>query len=311
MRTGKVRRQPLTNISVRYAVSAFNMSYDSIVDDEPYLCAKAGEARERRAAILTSSLVAEDVDFRTALSSALAEANVPTLQMLCVQLTGDERWLEPPFTPTRSRGVDDNDSGGLAPAVQDEIRTGAYEAILAWRAGRPVAIPRPTAAQLIEMMSVSTGEPIPDAYGPMMADRFDAFTGFASTPVKHPVPQGFSVLIVGAGMSGIAAAVKLREAGVPFIIVEKGDDVGGVWRQNRYPACGVDTPSHLYSYTFAQGDWEHYFGKKPEIDGYFRDVAVNFGIFDDIQFNTEVVAARYDETGTAVGHRSAARRRND
>ena len=159
----------------------------------------------------------------------------------------------------------------------------------------PVAIPRPTAAQLIRMMSVSTGEPIPDAYGPMMADRFDAFTGFASTPVKHGVPQGFSVLIVGAGMSGIAAAVKLKEAGVPFIIVEKGDDVGGVWRQNRYPACGVDTPSHLYSYTFAQGDWEHYFGKKPEIDGYFRDVAVNFGIFDDIQFNTEVVAARYDE----------------
>jgi len=244
---------------------------------------------------LTSSLVAEDIDFRTALSSALAEANVPTLQMLCLQLTGDERWLEPPFTPTRSRGVDDNDSGGLAPAIQDEIRAGAYEAILAWRAGRPVAIPRPTAAQLIRMMSVSTGEPIPDAYGPMMADRFDAFTGFASTPVKHVVPQGFTVLIVGAGMSGIAAAVKLKEAGVPFIIVEKGDDVGGVWRQNRYPACGVDTPSHLYSYTFAQGDWEHYFGKKPEIDGYFRDVAVNFGIFDDIQFNTEVVAARYDE----------------
>ena len=55
----------------------------------------------------------EGAEFETALRAALAEANVPTLQMLCVQLTGDERWLESPYTPTRCRGVDDNDSGGL------------------------------------------------------------------------------------------------------------------------------------------------------------------------------------------------------
>ena len=236
-----------------------------------------------------------DDEFRSALGAALAVANVPTLQMLCVQLTGDERWLRPPYTPTRSKGVDDNDSGGLALEVQDEIRAAAYEAIVAWRDGQPVALPRPTAEQLIRMMSVSTGESIPDAYGPMMADRFEAFTGFATTPVTHEIPAGFSVLIVGAGMSGIAAAVKLGEAGIPFVIVEKGGEVGGVWRQNRYPSCGVDTPSHLYSYTFAQGDWEHYFAKKPDIEGYFRKVAKQFGFYDDIQFNTEVVATRYDE----------------
>jgi 4-hydroxyacetophenone monooxygenase len=246
--------------------------------------------------VVGSVAQAKNVEFEAGLRAALAEANVPTLQMLCVQLTGNERWLQSPYTPTRSRGIDDNDSGGLSAELQDEIRAGAYEAILAWRNGLPMAIPHPSPDQLIRMMSVSTGEPIPADYGPMMADRFDSFTGRTATPVTHPVPDGFSVLIVGAGMSGIAAAVRLKQAGVPFVIVEKGEEVGGVWRQNRYPACGVDTASHLYSYTFAQGDWEHYFGKKSEIENYFRGVAQKFGIYDDIRFNTEVVATRYDET---------------
>lgn len=245
----------------------------------------------------TSSYVeVEDVDFEANLRTAIAEANVPTLQMLCVQLTGDASWLEEPYRPTRSKGVDDNDSGGLPEDVQERIREAAIDAILRWRAGEPVAIPHPTAAQLIRMMSVSTGEPIPEAYGPMMADRFNAFLGARPAPPVANVPPGFHVLIVGAGMSGIAAGVRLKEAGIPFTIVEKGDDVGGVWHQNRYPACGVDTPSHLYSYTFAQGDWEHWFGKKEEIVDYFRNVAKKFGIYEHIQFGTEVVTARYDET---------------
>ena len=59
-------------------------------------------------------------DFETSLRAALAEANVPTLQVLTIQLTGDERWIQPPFTPTRCRGIDENDSGGLSEELQDE-----------------------------------------------------------------------------------------------------------------------------------------------------------------------------------------------
>ena len=243
-----------------------------------------------------SSSEFQNAEFEAELQAALADANVPTLQMLCVQLTGDERWLDAPYRPTRSRGVDDNDTGGLPAKLQNDIREAARDAIMKWRAGEPVAILHPSAQQLTRMMSVSTGEPIPDAYGPMMADRFNAFLGARPAPAARNVPDGFRVLIVGAGMSGIAAGVRLKEAGIPFTIVEKGEDVGGVWHQNRYPACGVDTPSHLYSYTFAQGDWEHWFGKKHEIVNYFRDVAKQFGIYEHIQFRTEVVAARYDET---------------
>ena len=74
---------------------------------------------------------------------AVAVANIPTLLMVLVQLTGDERWLQAPFRPVRVRGMGDNDSGGLAEAAQHEVRAAALGAILAWRAGRPVALPAP------------------------------------------------------------------------------------------------------------------------------------------------------------------------
>ena len=237
----------------------------------------------------------DDQVFAGSLRAALAEANVPTLQMLVVQLTGDESWLREPYRPTRTRGMDDNDSGGLPPELQDRIREAAHQAVLAWRAGEPAAIPHPTADQLVRMMSVSVGESIPGDYGPFMAAKLDAFTGVTHSPVRHPVPDGFTVLIVGAGLAGICAAVQLAAAGIPYRIVEKGDGVGGVWRQNVYPGCGVDTPSHLYSYSFAQGDWERFFGSRREILDYFEKVAREHGILESTRFGTEVVAARYDE----------------
>lgn len=234
-------------------------------------------------------------DFESSLREAVAEANVPTLQALYVQLTGDERFLRPPFAPTRCKGIDDNDSGGLSVELQDAIRSAAFDAIVKWRSGAPIAIPTPTADQLVRIMSVTMGEEIPQDYGAFMKSKLDAYAGLDSSPVTHAVPEGFSVVIIGAGMAGICAAVRMQDAGIPFVVLEKGDDVAGVWRQNNYPGCGVDTPSHLYSYSFAQGDWKHYFGKKDEVEDYFRHVASEFGIYDRIRFATRVEDTRYDE----------------
>ena len=236
-----------------------------------------------------------DAQFADDLRAALAEANVPTLQMLVVQLTGDESWLEEPYRPTRPRGVDDNDSGGLTDELQDRIRSATFEAVMAVRAGKPVACPHPTSEQLVRMMTVSVGEDVPDDYGPFMAAKFDAYTGVDGSPIRHAVPDGFRVLIVGCGLAGICAAVRLGQAGVSYLIVEKQDGVGGVWRQNRYPGVGVDTPSHLYSYSFAQGDWERYFGSRREIMRYFEDVAREHGVLENVQFGTEVVGTSYDD----------------
>src|SRR3954454_9684385 len=92
------------------------------------------------------------------LALALESANIPTLLLLLYQFTGEERWLPPPFTPVKSRW-DDNDSGGLLPAMQQEVREAAFDVITAWRAGAPIAKPELTAEELIKMLSFSEAEP--------------------------------------------------------------------------------------------------------------------------------------------------------
>src|SRR5580704_8499321 len=92
---------------------------------------------------------------------AIAVANIPTLLMVLVQLTGELRWLEKPYRPERARGVNDNDTGGLPEPIQAEVRAAALAAILAWRAGRPVAIPEPPAELRLKMLSRAMAEEVP------------------------------------------------------------------------------------------------------------------------------------------------------
>ena len=80
--------------------------------------------------------------------------------------------------------------------------------------------------------------------------------------------------IIGAGMSGILSAIKLKEAGLTdFTVHEKADRLGGTWRENTYPGIACDVPSHLYSYSFAPNpDWSHHFAAGAEIQAYLEDV---------------------------------------
>lgn len=106
-----------------------------------------------------------------------------------------------------------------------------------------------------------------------------------------------SVAIIGTGFGGIAAAVRLLQAGVTdLVLFEKRDDVGGVWRENTYPGAACDVPSHLYSLSFApKADWSRRFAPQAEIHRYLRDVARDFGVLPHVRFGTEVTAAAFDE----------------
>lgn len=230
-----------------------------------------------------------------AVRAAVSVANVPTLLMVLVQLTGDLRWLEPPFHPARTKGMADNDDGGLPEAVQSEVREAAADAIVAWRNGRPVAVPNPDPDLLVRMLGVSMGEEVPAEYGDVFAAELAAGTGTAEVAAPLEVPDGFRAVIIGAGISGIAAAVKLQELGIPFVVVERADGVAGVWRENAYPGAGVDTPSHLYSYSFATRDWTQYFAMRHEIVEYVDDVVDAHDLRRWIRFGTEVQRAEYDE----------------
>jgi len=103
-------------------------------------------------------------------------------------------------------------------------------------------------------------------------------------------------IIIGAGFTGICAAIKLREAGIDFLLLEKTAEVGGVWRENTYPDCGCDVPSALYSYSFAPNpNWQHLFAKQEEIKTYSHETAERFGVLENIRFNHELTECRWNQ----------------
>ena len=107
----------------------------------------------------------------------------------------------------------------------------------------------------------------------------------------------FRVVIIGAGMSGLLAGHRLRQAGVDFVIIEKNDDVGGTWLENTYPGCRVDNPNHNYSYSFAQRhDWPLHFSTQDVLLDYFRRCADAFGLREYIRFGTSVESAAWSDT---------------
>ncbi|MDV7991918.1 NAD(P)/FAD-dependent oxidoreductase [Rhodococcus sp. IEGM 1374] len=227
---------------------------------------------------------------RDRLSRALTAANLPTLVAVLYQLTGDPKWLADPYRPTRSRGMDNNDTGGFDDAVADRIRAAALDAICAFYEGAPMAVTSPDSEHLVEMISVAVGEQVPPEFGVMVAEDM-GFTA-ADTPVA--APNDLSVIVIGAGVSGMLAAIKLHEAGIRHTVLEKNSDVGGGWFENTYPGAGVDTPSHLYSYSFAPRAWSTHFGKRDEVWQYLSDVASEHDLRQRIRFDTEVATAEYD-----------------
>jgi 4-hydroxyacetophenone monooxygenase len=100
------------------------------------------------------------------------------------------------------------------------------------------------------MLAVSLAEPVPADYGALLAEE----VGLLSREVETPPPpaDAFKVLVDGAGLAGICVAIQLQRAGIAYTALEKNDGVGGTWLENIYPGRGVDTPSHLYSLSFAR-----------------------------------------------------------
>jgi len=105
-----------------------------------------------------------------------------------------------------------------------------------------------------------------------------------------PDPRNLRFAIIGAGMAGVLSAIRLREAGhEDWVVYEKGDRVGGTWRENTYPGLSCDVPSHIYSYSFEPNpDWSHRFSPGAEIREYFEGVARRHGVLSRIRFGEEI-----------------------
>lgn len=116
-------------------------------------------------------------------------------------------------------------------------------------------------------------------------------------PLGSTAERDVEVLVVGAGFSGIGAAIRLRQAGFEdLLVLEKTASLGGTWRDNTYPGCAVDVPSALYSFSFAPNpDWSRVFARQPEIREYLRATAERYAVARKIQYNTTVLRAQWDE----------------
>ena len=240
---------------------------------------------------------------RQEIEEAVQRANLPTLVMVLVQLTGDQKWLEEPYRPTAGRGLTAHDGGGFDQQTAAAIRQAAAEEILRWHHGSPPAIPNPPGDLLLALLSQAVGEAVPPEYGRLMAVEmgFEAPDAPSSVPRRPAAaastrdPDTPTVVIIGAGISGMAAAVRLQQLNVDHVILERNNDVGGVWLTNTYPGAGVDTPSFLYSFSFYTRKWSTHFAKQAEMIEYLRDTADHFDLRRDIRFNTTVSAARWDD----------------
>lgn len=231
------------------------------------------------------------------LRAALQEANIPTLLVVLCHLTNDASWVRPPFVAGRPRGMDDNDSGGLPEELQQTVRDAAARVVLDWREGRIPDPQSPSPELLVEMMSSSAGEPVDPEFVDMVSEELGLKPRGVDTPAsRQPVSEDFDVLVIGAGLGGVGAGIKLGEAGIRYRVVEKNPRVGGTWAENTYPGAGVDTPSHLYSYSFEQmTTWSRFYAKQGEINEYIDHCARKYGVHENISYSTVATAAAFDE----------------
>jgi cation diffusion facilitator CzcD-associated flavoprotein CzcO len=107
------------------------------------------------------------------------------------------------------------------------------------------------------------------------------------------------VAVVGAGFSGLGMAIRMKQAGIDdFVVLERGEEVGGTWLHNTYPGCQCDVPSHLYSFSFALNpEWSRTYSTQPEIWEYLRSCADEHGVRPHLRFGHDVLSARWDEAG--------------
>ncbi len=226
------------------------------------------------------------------LRRALQEGEVPSLLMVHTYFTHDRDLLDR-FEPYINSIFDlpKEIPAELLQELQDKL----FDVLT--RDPAPKAVP-PDEALFRRMLSVAVGEPVAEEFIPMLKEQmgFEPPEARSERPKRAAPRDDFKVLVIGAGLTGMLAAIKLREAGYDYQVIEKNSDIGGTWLENTYPGCGVDTPSHFYSYSFELNpDWSHYTPAGPEFQQYLQGVAAKYDLRKDIVFNTCVTSCEFDE----------------
>jgi 4-hydroxyacetophenone monooxygenase len=242
--------------------------------------------------------VRDAVRDEAALRAALAEADIAPMLMVLVQLTGDLDILDEVAPHIHGAwSFLQSVPEPLKAKVQDRLVATLRDYVATDRAPPP----RPSADVLQRMMSGGVGQPVPEEYIPLLleemrfGDEDTRAVRWHRDPATLPL-NDFKVIVIGAGFSGLCAAIRMQELGIPFEVLEKNADVGGTWLENAYPGCAVDTPNHFYSYSFHTNNrWTRHFSRRGEIRAYIEDVTRTYQLRRHIRFDVEVSSAILDE----------------
>lgn len=233
------------------------------------------------------------------LDQAVQNAHFHALLMSIVHLTGDVGLL----TDERRARITDfvATDNGIAPEEDARVRALARQVLTDHFAGRlPPAAPLDADA-IRRMMNFISGTTLPERYLPFLQEELGIQSadprhpGWSLTPAQRSAGR-FNALVIGAGMSGLLAAIRLQQAGIPYEVLEKNADVGGTWLENTYPGCRVDSNNQMYSYSFEpNAAWPQFFSTQPVLLEYFRNIAVRYDLRRHIRFNTTVEKMVFDE----------------
>lgn len=229
------------------------------------------------------------------IETALDDVSVPTLLLSLVHITGDTRFLR----DYAQAGLFLNEVQGFM-SEEDKARARA-EALTVITDYRDRGCPEPaplSAAVVKQMMDWAACESIGDEYLPLLTEELDldGTDPRSPEPIDCDAAARLPVLVIGCGESGLLAAIRLQQAGIPFTVVEKNAGPGGTWWENTYPGARVDVANHFYCYSFEPSNqWSHYFAEQPELRQYFVDVMDKHGIGEHVRWETEVVSADWDD----------------
>ncbi|MGE3690002.1 MAG: flavin-containing monooxygenase [Novosphingobium sp.] len=237
------------------------------------------------------------------IDDAVQYADPMVLRGLLYQLTADEAVLATKVAPLGVPGAY-TAAGGIQ-MVQDEgdialLRARASAYLKAHRDAGAPEIGFGPVERLKQSFPLTAGQPVPEAEWDMWVETSALYPFVRGIDWKEPPPakkrEAFLVGIIGSGLSGLDAGVHLERAGIPYVILEKNDDVGGCWYENRYPGARVDSPSRSYTHLFGTGfSYPYNFCPRDENMKYMRWVADTFGVREKIRFHTEVKRTIWNE----------------
>ena len=214
------------------------------------------------------------------LLALLSEADIATLALVLSQLTNKLKYIENirPYI----KGAFDY-SVRVPDDIANNIRKELAQ-VLTKKNNKNIRLNNINDSFIQELMSVGVGEEVPEEYVPMMKEELSIDGSYVRDENVEKIKinkntNEINVVIIGAGLCGILAGIKLLQANISFTIIEKNNSIGGTWYENSYPGCGVDTPNHVYAYSFEPSfKWNEFYSKRDSIYEYLQFLIENIGL---------------------------------